>query len=212
VVSAVEAKKCSFLVVENVPEFRRWKLYPQWRACLETLGYALTENVLDAADLGVPQHRKRLFLVGIHQSAGGPLTIPPGDAPHVPASTILEPDSECSWSPVLRAGRAGATLQRIECGRRQHGERFLLAYFGKERGGRPLSRPLGAVLTRDRYALVHGDRMRMLTAREYLRAQGFPSSYRVPCLHRLAVFLTGNATAPPVMKWVCEHIKRHLWN
>jgi DNA (cytosine-5)-methyltransferase 1 len=68
------------------------------------------------------------------------------------------------------------------------------------------------VTTRDRWSLVDGDRMRMLTAREYLRAQGFPEGYRIPAVHRTAVALIGNAVCPPVAKHVCEAMKAHLWN
>lgn len=211
VVACAEAKRPFFLVVENVPDYLNWVLYPQWKSCLETLGYALHEQVLDAADLGVPQHRRRLFVTGVHKSAGTePLAVAQGKVPHVPASTILDGDAD-NWSPVRKKGRATATVTRIENGRARFGERFLAPFFGSGSGktGRSLARPLGTVTTRDRYCLVDGDRMRMLTARENVRAQGFPDSYRVPSVHKLAVHLAGNAVPPAMMKWACEHIKAY---
>ncbi len=56
------------LVVENVPEFREWRLYPEWRAALERIGFRMTEHIVVAADHGVPQLRERLFIVGTRES------------------------------------------------------------------------------------------------------------------------------------------------
>lgn len=38
VVNVAEVTKPHYLVVENVPEFREWILYPLWRSALESLG------------------------------------------------------------------------------------------------------------------------------------------------------------------------------
>ncbi len=73
-----------------------------------------------------------------------------------------------------------------------------MAYYGNERGGRSLDRPLGTVTTRDRYAVVDGYLMRMLTVDEYRAAMGFPASYVLPANRRLATHLLGNAVCPQV--------------
>jgi DNA (cytosine-5)-methyltransferase 1 len=52
VISCIEAKRPPALLVENVADFLKWKLYPQWKLCLEVLGYHISENILNAADLG----------------------------------------------------------------------------------------------------------------------------------------------------------------
>jgi DNA (cytosine-5)-methyltransferase 1 len=107
VVACAEAKRPPYLVVENVAAFTRWRLYPQWRSCLESLGYRLTENLLDAADCGVPQNRVRLFLVG---ALGGEVKVRPGTKPHVPALATHRLDgrelvaSWPAWSGRLDAG------------------------------------------------------------------------------------------------------------
>jgi DNA (cytosine-5)-methyltransferase 1 len=59
-----EALRPRALMMENVPalgEDRRFKLMLRR---LERLGYQLNYNVLDAADYGVPQRRRRLVLLG----------------------------------------------------------------------------------------------------------------------------------------------------
>lgn len=60
VVSAAEMHRPPFLVIENVPEFAEWTLFPAWTAALNALGYTLAPHIIDAADHGVPQHRVRL--------------------------------------------------------------------------------------------------------------------------------------------------------
>ena len=73
-------------------------------------------------------------------------------------------------------------------------------YYGSGSGetGRSLNRPLGTITTRDRWSVIDGDRMRMLTAHECRAAMGFPDDYRLPGQHREAVHLLGNAVCPPV--------------
>lgn len=65
---------------------------------------------------------------------------------------------------------------------------YLVAYYGAEQDGGSLFSPMRTVTTKDRYGLVtvHGREyvitdihMRMLTARELFRAQGFPDTYEI---------------------------------
>jgi site-specific DNA-cytosine methylase len=63
VVSAAECHRPAVVLVENVPEFAQWQLYPAWAAAMQALGYSLAPTVIDAADHGVPQHRDRLITV-----------------------------------------------------------------------------------------------------------------------------------------------------
>lgn len=63
-----------------------------------------------------------------------------------------------------------------------------------------MARPLGTVTTRERWALVEGDRMRMLSVPEYRAAMGFRSDYVLPTGRKLATHLLGNAVCPPVAR------------
>jgi DNA (cytosine-5)-methyltransferase 1 len=204
VVSATECHKPAAFVVENVPEFSRWMLYPAWCAAMNALGYALAPQIVDAADCGVPQHRRRLIVIGTRSKH--PFDLRLTSRPHVSASTVIDFGAG-RWAAIDRAGRAGATLARIAAGRRQHGERFLTAYYGNEKGGRSIDRPIGTITTRDRWAVIDGDRMRMLSADENRKAMGFPDGYKLPEQHRAAVHMLGNAVPPPMARDVIAALR-----
>lgn len=207
VVSAAEHHRPAFAVIENVPEFLQWSLYPAWRMAMEALGYCLSPHIVDAADHGVPQHRHRLFIVATR--AKHPLLLNLPRREHVPASSFIDLNAG-NWSPIHKPNRAKATLERIANGRRQHGDTFLAPYFGSGSGltGRGIHRPIGTITTRDRWAIIHGDRMRMLAANECRAAMGFPDDYQLPAQHRLAVHMLGNAVCPPVARDVIEAMRK----
>lgn len=83
---------------------------------------------------------------------------------------------------------------------------MLVAYFGNERGGISLRRPLRTVTSKDRMGLVliHGTSLitdiglRMLTPRELAMAQGFPQVYVLTGTATSQVARIGNSVCPPV--------------
>lgn len=195
VVSAAEYHRPALALIENVPEFTRWALYPAWCAAMHALGYCLTPMIVDAADHDTPQHRERLFIVAVR--AAHPILIRLEKRPHVSASSFVDFDAG-SWQPIEKPGRADATLRRVAAGRARFGERFLMPYYGGGSGltGRDLERPIGTITTRDRWAVVDGEQMRMLTTEENRSAMGFPKSYILPTVHSEAVHMLGNAVCP----------------
>lgn len=206
VVSAAECHRPQAFIVENVPEYSRWVLYPAWCAAMHALGYALSPMVLDAADHGVPQNRERLFIVGTRSKH--PIELQMRAVAHAPAARFVDFGAG-RWSPVNKAGRSPATLHRIENGRRRFGPRFLAPYYGSGSGetGRSLDRPIGTITTRDRWAVIDGDRMRMLMASEARAAMGFPSGYLLPERHKDAMHMLGNAVVPAVARDVINALR-----
>lgn len=197
VVTCAEVHRPPVIVVENVPEFGQWTLYRAWCAALDALGYALSPLVLDAADHGVPQHRRRLFVVATRSRHPIELKLP--SRPHVPVFDCIDWGAG-RWSPVEKPGRSLKTLARVRNGRRAFGDRFVMPYYGSGSGttGRSLHRPLGTLTTKARWALVDGDRMRMVHAAEGKVIQGFPKAYRLPDDEPTAWHLIGNAVCPQV--------------
>jgi DNA (cytosine-5)-methyltransferase 1 len=206
VVTCAEVHRPAVVLVENVPEFSRWVLWPAWTAAMNALGYALAPMVLDAADHGVPQHRRRLFVVATRSRHPIDLKLP--RRPHRAAADCIDMAAG-RWSPVDKPGRSAATLARIAAGRRQIGARFLAPYYGSGSGetGRSLERPIGTLTTRARWAVIDGDRMRMVRAAEGQALMGFPAAYRLPANEATAWHLIGNAVAPVVAADVINAIK-----
>lgn len=197
VVTCAEVHRPSAVVVENVPEFASWALYPAWCAAMHALGYALQPMILDAADHGVPQNRKRLFVVATRSKHPVELTLPKRE--HAAAASVID-FGVGQWSVIERPGRSPRTLARIAAGRRVYGDRFLAPYYGSGSGesGRSIHRPIGTLTTKARWAVIDGDRMRMVMAKEGRALQGFPDGYQLPANEATAWTLIGNAVAPAV--------------
>ena len=204
VVSAAEYHRPDVVVVENVPEFTAWALYPAWQMAMQALGYTMAPHIVDAADHGVAQHRTRLFIVCTKSRRPLMLDLPQGG--HVGSSSVIDFNAG-KWSLIEKPGRSFATLGRVANGRAAHGDRFVTCYYGSEKGGRSLHRPLGAITTRDRWAVINGDHMRMLTVDECRKAMGFPDGYKLPPQHKQAIHLLGNAVVPIVARDILNAIK-----
>ena len=206
VVTCAEVHRPAAVLVENVPEFGRWVLFPAWCAAMNALGYALAPMVLDAADHGVPQHRSRLFVVATRSKH--PITLQLPRRPHTAAADVIDLNAG-RWSAIDKPGRSVKTLARIAAGRRAHGDQFLAPYYGSGSGetGRSLQRPIGTLTTRARWAVINGDRMRMVQASEGRALQGFPAGYQLPANEATAWHLIGNAVAPVVAADVITALK-----
>lgn len=207
VVSACEYHQPKAFVVENVPEYLDWNLYPAWAQAMEALGYTMAHHVLNAADFGVAQNRQRVFIVGTLDESAHHFHL--DRKAHIGARTILDLDSG-KWGKIETDKRAASTLARIARGREQYGDEFLIAYYGAEKGGRSFDRPLGTVTTRARHAIVRGDEMRMLTIAESRRAMGFPDDYVLPPTKTRALHMLGNAVCPPVAQAVVSEVAANL--
>ena len=87
VIEAAEVHRYPAIIVENVPEFQDWTLYPWWLAGLRHLGYRTETRVLDAADFGHAQHRRRWFLIA---TRGARVDLTPPESTFVPATDVLD--------------------------------------------------------------------------------------------------------------------------
>lgn len=207
VIRFATAFKPRWLVLENVVHMRPWSRYGELKTELAALGYNLSEQVLDASDFGVPQSRRRLFLVGDmlqkpnlvgKQSVKRKKTV----------ESILDPQGKWKTSAFYSERRAQGTLERAKRAFKTLGRKssFLLVYYGSDGSGgwQPLDRPLRTITTVDRFALLlhtqRGPEMRMLQVPELRRAMGFGNDFQMPAgTRRDKIRLLGNGVCPPVM-------------
>lgn len=211
-----DAFKPRWVIIENVVNMRKWSRYAEFKAALEKLGYNLREQVLNSAHFGVPQSRRRLFLVADNQQMPSKVT-PRKTAPKKVAD-IVDLNGTHPWTPLRQPKRARATLERAERGFAALGKAqpFLLVYYGSDGGGgwQRLNRPLRTITTVDRFALVkpdadHGHVMRMLQVPELQAAMGMPPKMKFETgTRRDRIKMIGNAVCPPVMRQVIRALTR----
>jgi DNA (cytosine-5)-methyltransferase 1 len=201
-----------WIVVENVVHMRGWNKYRRWLKRLEQLGYMHREQVLDSADFGVPQSRKRLFVV-CQRDQEPPEIVPPVRQRTRSAATIIVPNGAYASAPLRTEGRALRTLQSAERAINTIGrdESFLIVYYGTDGAGgwQSLDVPLRTVTTLDRFALVtptkDGHRMRMLQVPELRKAMGIPRWFRLAHgTRRDQIRMLGNGVCPPVMRAIVQ--------
>jgi DNA (cytosine-5)-methyltransferase 1 len=207
VITCAEVHRPAAVVVENVPHFARWQLYPAWCAAMHALGYALAPQIIDAADHDTPQHRRRLIIVATRTRHPIDLQLQPRS--HIPASAVID-FTAGSWQPVAR--KVAATRQRVANGRAAFGAQFVMPYYGSGSGrtGRSLARPIGTITTRARWGVVNGDVMRMVSRAENQAFMGFPADYQLPDSDTEANHLLGNAVPPQLARAVLSQLRQRL--
>jgi len=207
-----------WIVVENVIQMRSWPSYPDWLQELHGMGYNTIEPTLQATDFGVPQTRRRMFVIGDRD--GIPQMPRQYRRRGATAASILSSTEESQWSysftPLDNGKRAAKTIERAQRAIEAVGkdQEFIMVYYGSDGAGgfQTLDRPLRTVTTLDRFAIVRpncvGHEMRMLQPSELAAAMGFPSNYRFPesATRRDCIKLIGNAVCPPVMRAIVRSL------
>ncbi len=139
----IDAKRPRWVLVENVREFRDWgplrnegteakprwrpdpkrkgETYRAWIKAIESLGYCVDSQLLNAADFGAPTKRIRLFVLCRLGSCKLEMPWPaPSHLGHwVAAHTIIDWTKPCPSIFARRRPLADKTLRRIEIGLRK---------------------------------------------------------------------------------------------
>jgi len=202
-----------WIVVENVVSMRNWSRYDEFLDDLTDLGYHVLEQTLTATDFGVPQKRRRLFLLCDRERS--PVAPKGRSSKPKPASGIVEMNGTYDYSPLRTKRRAKATIARAERAIAALGNKtpFLLVYYGSDHAGgwQSLDAPLRTITTLDRFGLVKpgpkGHVMRMLQVPELKKAMSMPQRFRIRHgTRREKIHMIGNAVCPTVMRRVIRSI------
>lgn len=222
-----------FVLMENVPGLARDGLFEEFTNGLKSLGYGVVSDVLDSAEFGVPQRRRRLVLVaarGMQPSLAG------GDSA---ARTVREAIGGIAGA----AGRSGDPLHdhgenraphvrsiieaippdggsradlgadaQLACHRRAvaRGDGWGRDSYARMAWDRPAPTITGGCVNPGKGRFLHPDEHRAVTVREALLLQGFPPGYRLS-LQRgkyAAAELVGNAIPPAFVKAQAQEIRR----
>ena len=172
------------------------------KATLAGLGYHLKWKVLNALDFGLPQKRERVIIVGF--SRGGDcerlsLEFPKTD---YRLGDILEPDSEVDRS-LFASGRIAAKRRAAVGGKTV----FFPSIWHENKAGNVSVLDHACALragASHNYLLING--VRRPSARELLRLQGFPDSFKVVVPYCQIRRQTGNSVAVPMIRAVARRI------
>lgn len=202
-----------WVVVENVIQMKQWNRYGEWLEGMCQLGYFHSEQVLNAVDFGVPQSRKRMFVLFAKNTQ--PQTVQPTSESRKTIESVINLNGKYSYSLLNTKKRAKPTLERANRAKAELGPRrsFLLVYYGSDGAGgwQRLDSPLRTITTLDRFAVVKWENnrywMRMLQVPELKQAMGFPETFRFEKGNRRDnIAMLGNGVCPPVMRKIVEDL------
>jgi len=218
------------VMLENVPRLLQYHLFSHFLAELRRLGYQVDRKVLDAADYGVAQRRRRLVVIGLLR-AGLPCFASP-EPERVTLRKVL--------ASLPKPGRSGDPLHDISEHRTTR-IRQLIAGIPRNGGSRssiPRSRQLdchrrcvgfhdvygrmawddiaptitGGCINPSKGRFLHPSQCRAITLREAAIIQSFPSDYYFSLdegKYRAAE-LIGNAFPPLFARSLAVEIRRSL--
>lgn len=219
-----------WIVWENVPGVltsHQGRDFGLFTRSLAERGYHLAYRVLDARGFGVPQQRRRVFVVGHLGDGHGPAAVlsdhPRGEGHHPQGREAQAHDTEAGDAGLAVYG-GGAQDERddIPClttgsGRRYDfdTEAFVLNTRQDPITTRGYAQPFGTKDNGHGVYVPGGLRVRRLMPIECERAQGMPDDWtRIPwrgkpareCPDSHRYRAVGNSMAVPVMRWIGERI------
>ena len=163
---------------------------------LDELGYDVAWRVLNSKDFGVPQQRRRVYIVALHRGRGDP------------GKVLFEP--ECgNWNPAPSRsnGKKPPSLFQTIIGDARQGplvKSIAHCIYAES------ARHTGTDWSRN-YVWYPDGRVRRFTPIEVERVQGFPDNWTLPKdgdakrarqLDSLRYHAVGNAVTPQVARWV----------
>lgn len=210
ILGAVRRLRPVAAVIENVPEFGRGqgrRHLDAFKTVLRKLGYGVSEHLLNAADFGVPQSRRRLFVIALSdgRTCASPESWP---SPRVPAAAAIGRTAKRHARETrLVTVPMDAYIERYERASKCRTPRDLHL----DRPARTLTvrNLIGATGDMMRVRLQDGQR-RTLTTREAARLQSFPDWFSFRGSSRSQLRQVGNAVPPLLSYAVAETVLEEL--
>jgi DNA (cytosine-5)-methyltransferase 1 len=216
-----EALRPRAVMLENVPGLANDVRLKRVITRLREAGYALTYDVLDASDYGVPQRRRRFVLLGLRRKRAIAFAIPAARRRTVRGAIGRLPHPEESSDPLHAHGetRSDEVRRRIAAIPPEGSLRLLGAehqlpchtrtngfydIYGRMAWGEQAPTITGGCINPSKGRFLHPDQPRAITLREAALLQSFPPGYRFPLdqgKYKVAD-LIGNALPP---RFVARH-------
>lgn len=217
------------VMFENVPGLAEDKRFKSLVRRLETLGYNGEYDILNAADFGVPQRRRRLIYIAGHN---GQITFAPkskerktvmdviGDLPPAgqsgdPLHDLPENRSERIKNLISRIPKDGGSRtdlpvdEQLQCHKDCNGFKDVYGRMAWEKVAPTIT---SGCFNPSKGRFLHPEQDRAITMREAAILQSFPKSYKFPIVTNKSAIalLIGNALPPEFIKSQAKSIYRYL--
>ena len=225
----VKALRPRALMLENVPALAKSRRFKELCKSLRELGYDGEYHILNAANFGTPQRRRRLiYMAGLNfrprfarpgrsartvRDAIGSLRLAgrSGDAIHdIPENRSDEVRKRIKNIPRNGGGRSDLPdREQLDCHKLCNGFKDV---YGRMEWDKPAPTITSGCFNPSKGRFLHPSRNRAITVREAALLQGFPESYKFDAEHgKVALALmVGNALPPPFVAAHARQIKKTL--
>ncbi|MCL2049506.1 MAG: DNA (cytosine-5-)-methyltransferase [Defluviitaleaceae bacterium] len=172
---------------------------------LESLGYNVHTKVLNALDYGVPQKRERIIICGFLDNVDFHFPQPVPFYERLSLTDILEADESVDKKLWVRENIKASRIERMK----EELERPYITHENVAGSITPhhFSCALRAGASAN-YILINNERRP--SARELLRLQGFPDTFKIVVPYTSIKKQTGNSVAVPVIKAVAAEMLNAL--
>ncbi len=213
------AYELDFFVFENVTGLltarHRDRLGKIRRAFRRADDFRVFEKEVNAAEFGLPQIRRRLFLVGLSETRWptAEFLFPSGGLlPRTVADAIGGLPPPLYYRRGVRP--EDVPLHQNHWTMQPKSSRFATAEFNRWRSFRRLSwdEPSPTVAYGNREIHIHPDGQRRLSVYEALLLQGFPDNYILQGNFSQQVTQVSNAVPPPVAQAIAQALREVLYN
>lgn len=218
--------KPKVLFLENVPGLLSHDKGNTFETIVNTLtdlGYKVNWKVLEATMFGVPQKRKRIFIVAVRNDIKKEFEFPTGSLTNKTMKDVMESNVDANY--FISEER----YERIASLKKNGISRFDKFIIGPDDFAHSLlavdyeanlivdkTTPTGSFYNKQAKFKKAGCKnatisnlhnLRRLTPKECRRLQGFPEDFKMPVSNKQAYFLLGNAVPVPMVSAVFERIK-----
>lgn len=225
----INEMKPKVIMLENVPNLSKYSRYIDFKEKIQKLGYDITEQILNVADFGVPQRRKRLVVLASRIGKDFPLIVKRSrktvrdtighltfdTAQHDPLHTLSEMRSERIRQLINAIPKDGGSRMSLspaltlKCHENRDG---FYDVYGRMRWDDVAPTITGGCINPSKGRFLHPEENRAITLREAALLQSFPPNY-VFSLRKgkhAAAEMIGNALPPQFSCLQAEAIKEHL--
>jgi site-specific DNA-cytosine methylase len=191
ILDGIQQLKPHAIALENVPWFEGSQAHALLLKNLRQLDYSVRQRQLCPTELGIPNLRKRFYLIACRE----PLRpIPLGPSHSAPLQHYLDPDgSEKIWVPEDLVRRYGDNLHTVDATKTAE----IAACFTSAYGKSPVY--CGSYLR-------EGEVLRYFSPQEIARFLGFPENFSFPEEYSLRQLwkLVGNSLSVPAVRCVLQ--------